>query len=137
MPEITGPRHHSQAGALLSVEINCLNKQGAAMRVIDVQVHPFDRNHPGRPWASPSHGLDSATGDEMVAAMNSVGVEGAIMVSSFSAYEYDPSYALEFYNTYPDKFRVVTPVDASDPAIDDVVARWEQTSVVRCISIRM
>src|ERR1051326_4731759 len=77
MPEITGPRRHSQAGAVLSVEINCLNKQGAAMRVIDVQVHPFDRNHPGRPWASPSHGLDSATGDEMVAAMNSVGVEGA------------------------------------------------------------
>ena len=27
------------------------------MPVIDVQVHPFDRNHPGRPWASPSHGL--------------------------------------------------------------------------------
>ena len=40
------------------------------MPVIDVQVHPFDRNHPGRPWASPSHGLDSATGEEMVAAMN-------------------------------------------------------------------
>jgi L-fuconolactonase len=40
----------------------------------------------------------------MVAAMKSVGVEGAIMVSSFSAYEYDPSYALEVYNTYPDKF---------------------------------
>jgi hypothetical protein len=31
----------------------------------------------------------------MVAAMNSVGVDGAIMVSSsFSAYEYDPSYVL-------------------------------------------
>ena len=58
------------------------------MPVIDVQVHPFDRNGPGRPWASPSHGLDSATGEEMVAAMNSVGVDGAIMVSSFSAYEY-------------------------------------------------
>ena len=50
------------------------------MPVIDVQVHPFDRNHPGRPWAGPSHGLDSATGEEMVAAMNSVGVDGAIMV---------------------------------------------------------
>jgi hypothetical protein len=73
-----------------------------------VQVHPFDRNHPGRRWASPSHGLDSATGEEMVAAMNSVGVDGAIMVSSFGAYEYDPSYALEVYNTHPDKFRVVT-----------------------------
>ena len=107
------------------------------MPVIDVQVHPFDRNHPGRPWASPSHGLNSATGEEMVAAMNSVGVDGAIMVSSFSAYEYDPSYALEVYNTYPDKFRVVTPVDATDPAIDDVVAKWAATPGARGIRIRM
>src|SRR5215218_6988649 len=107
------------------------------MPVIDVQVHPFDRNHPGRPWASPSHGLDSATGEEMVAAMNRVGVDGAIMVSSFSAYEYDPSYALEVYNTYPDKFRVVTPVDATDPAIDDVVAKWAATPGARGIRIRM
>jgi hypothetical protein len=49
------------------------------MPVIDVQVHPFDRNHPGRPWASPSHGLDSATGEAMVAAMTRVGVDGAIL----------------------------------------------------------
>src|SRR5664279_4035326 len=68
--------------------------------VIDVQVHPFDRNHPGRPWASPSHGLESASGDEMVAAMTKVGVDGAIMVSSFSAYRYDPSYALKVYNAH-------------------------------------
>ena len=107
------------------------------MPVIDVQVHPFDRNHPGRPWASPSHGLESASGEEMVAAMNSVGVDGAIMVSSFSAYEYDPSYALEVYHTYPDKFRVVTPVDATDPAIDDVVAKWATTQGARGIRIRM
>ena len=69
--------------------------------------------------------------------MNSVGVDGAIMVSSFSAYEYDPSYALEVYNAYPDKFRVVTPVDATDPAIDDVVAKWAATPGARGIRIRM
>jgi predicted TIM-barrel fold metal-dependent hydrolase len=107
------------------------------MPVIDVQVHPFDKNHPGRPWAGPSHGLLSATGEEMIAAMDSVGVDGAIMVSSFSAYEYDPSYALEVYNAWPDRFRVVTPVDATDPAIDDVVARWAATPGARGIRIRM
>src|SRR5438105_15924163 len=97
------------------------------MPVIDVQVHPFDRNHPGRPWASPSHRLDSATGEEMVAVMNSVGVDGAIMVSSFSAYEYNPSYALDVYNTYPDEFRFVTQVDEAAPAIDDVVEKCAAT----------
>jgi predicted TIM-barrel fold metal-dependent hydrolase len=97
------------------------------MPVIDVQVHPYDRNHPGRPWAGPSHGLDSATGDEMIAAMDSVGVDAAILVSSFNAYRFDPDYALSVYAAYPDRFRVVKPVDATDPAIDDVVASWATT----------
>jgi len=105
------------------------------MPVIDVQVHPYDRDHPGRPWAGPSHGLTSASGDEMVAAMDSVGVDGAIMVSSFNAYRYDPSYALEVYNKYPDRFRVVTPVDATDPAVGDVVAKWAVTQGARGIRI--
>jgi len=105
------------------------------MRVIDVQVHPYDRNHPGRPWAAPSHGLDSATGAEMTAAMDRVGVDAAVMVSSFNAYRFDPSYALEVYNTYPDRFRVVTPVDPTDPAIEDVIARWATTAGARGIRI--
>jgi L-fuconolactonase len=58
-------------------------------------------------------------------------------VSSFNAYRYDPSYALEVYTAYPDKFRVVTPVDATDPAIDDVVAKWAKTPGARGIRIRM
>ena len=73
----------------------------------------------------------------MVAAMSAVGVDGAIMVSSFSAYRYDPSYALEVYRRYPDKFRVVTPVDATDPAIEDIVARWAATDGARGIRIRL
>ena len=97
------------------------------MPIIDVQVHPYERDHPGRPWAGSAHGLESASGEEMVAAMDSVGVDGAIMVSSFNLYRYDPSYALSVYAAYPDRFRVVTPVDATDPNIDDVVARWAAT----------
>ena len=97
------------------------------MPIIDVQVHPYERDHPGRPWAGSAHGLASASGEEMVAAMDSVGVDGAIMVSSFNLYRYDPSYALSVYAAYPDRFRVVTPVDATDPNIDEVVARWAAT----------
>jgi L-fuconolactonase len=35
------------------------------------------------------------TGDQMVAAMNAVGVDAAILVSPFSMYRYDASYAKE------------------------------------------
>jgi L-fuconolactonase len=97
------------------------------MPVIDVQVHPYERNYPGRPWVGQLHGPESATGDEMVAAMKAVGVDAAILVSSFNLYRYDPSYALEVYAAYPERFRVVKPIDATDPGIDDVVAEWAAT----------
>ena len=34
------------------------------MPIIDVQVHPYERNSPERPWAGQAHALQSATGDE-------------------------------------------------------------------------
>ncbi len=85
------------------------------MPTIDVQVHAYERNHPGRPWAGHLHGPESANGDEMIAAMDAVGVDAAILVSSFNLYRYDPSYALEVYAAYSERFRVVTPVDPTDP----------------------
>jgi L-fuconolactonase len=97
------------------------------MPVIDVQVHAYERNHPGRPWSGHLYGPQSANGEEMVAAMDAVGVDAAIIVSTFNLYRYDPSYALEVYRKYPERFRVVKPIDVTDPAIDDVVADWAKT----------
>jgi L-fuconolactonase len=97
------------------------------MRTIDVQVHAYEHNHPGRPWAGQLHGPQSANGEEMTAAMDVVGVDAAIIVSTFNLYRYDPSFALSVYAKWPDRFRVVKPIDVSDPAIDDVVADWAAT----------
>ncbi|MDP6716264.1 MAG: hypothetical protein QF368_16800, partial [SAR202 cluster bacterium] len=44
---------------------------------IDVQVHAYERNSPERPWAGFLDGPDEVTGDDMVAAMDAVGVDGA------------------------------------------------------------
>ena len=46
------------------------------MPIIDAQVHAYERDHPGRPWAAVLHGPPEVTGDEMVAAMDAVGVDG-------------------------------------------------------------
>ena len=97
------------------------------MRTIDVQVHAYEHNHPGRPWVGQLHGPQSANCAEMTAAMDAVGVDGAIIVSTFNLYRYDPSYAMHCYYTHPDRFRVVKPIDALDPAIDDIVADWAKT----------
>ena len=61
---------------------------------IDVQVHAYEKNHPGRPWHGFLQGPDEVTGDDMVSAMAAVGVDGALLISPFSLYQYDASLSL-------------------------------------------
>jgi predicted TIM-barrel fold metal-dependent hydrolase len=67
------------------------------MPVIDSQVHAYERNHPGRPWVGHLHGPAEVTGDDMVKAMDDVGVDGALLVSPFAMYGFDGSYAQEVH----------------------------------------
>ena len=48
---------------------------------IDSQVHAYERDRPERPWQGTLAGPDEVTGDDMVAAMDAVGVDGALLVS--------------------------------------------------------
>ena len=97
------------------------------MPIIDVQVHAYERNHPGRPWVGHLAGPEHVTGDEMVAAMDAVGVDGAILVSPFALYRFDASYALDVYAAHPGRFGLVKPVDTADPGVADTVAAWAAT----------
>jgi L-fuconolactonase len=97
------------------------------MPIFDAQVHAYERNHPGRPWVGTLHGPAEVTGDQMVAAMDAVGVDGAVLVSPFSMYRYDASYALEIFAAHPSRFRLVKPVDPTDPAVADTIADWAAT----------
>ena len=53
------------------------------MTIIDSQVHAYEANTSKRPWHSVPNWPDHVTGDEMVAAMDKVGVDGAIFISAF------------------------------------------------------
>ena len=96
------------------------------MPIIDSQVHAYEANTPKRPWHSVPNWPAHVTGDEMVAAMDKVGVDGAIFISAFSMYQYDASYALEVQRAHPGKFGIVKPVDPENPAVADVVAEWKK-----------
>ena len=98
------------------------------MPIFDSQVHAYERNHPGRPWVGTLHGPAEVTGDQMAAAMDAVGVDGAVLVSPFSMYRYDASYALEVFAAHPSRFRLVKPVDPTDPAVVDTIADWASTN---------
>jgi predicted TIM-barrel fold metal-dependent hydrolase len=97
------------------------------MPIFDSQVHAYERNHPGRPWVGTLHGPTEVTGDQMAAAMDDVGVDGAVLVSPFSMYRYDASYAREVFAKHPNRFRLVKPVDPTDPRVADTITDWAST----------
>jgi L-fuconolactonase len=95
--------------------------------VIDSQVHAYAANTPERPWHNVPNWPAHVTGDEMVAAMDKVGVAGAIYISPISMYQYDASYAVSVQKAHPDRFALVKPVNPDDPAVADVIAEWKKT----------
>jgi L-fuconolactonase len=98
------------------------------MPIIDSQVHAYEANTAQRPWASVPNWPDHVTGDEMVAAMDKLGIDGAILISPFAMYRYDASYAVEVQRAHPGRFAIVKPVDPDDPAVADVIADWKKTA---------
>ena len=96
------------------------------MTIIDSQVHAYEANTPKRPWHSVPNWPAHVTGDEMVAAMDKVGVDGAIFISAFSLYRYDASYAVEVQRAHPGRLAIIKPVDPDDPDVEDVIARMEE-----------
>ncbi len=94
------------------------------MLTIDAQVHAYERDHPGRPWAAVLAGPPEMTGDGMVAAMDEVGVDGALLVSVFTMYRYDESYAVSVHAAHPNRFGLIKPVDPNDPGVEETIADW-------------
>src|SRR5437667_1228977 len=95
--------------------------------IIDSQVHAYEANTPKRLLHTVPNWPDHVTGDEMVAAMDKVGVDGAIFISAFSMYRYDASYAVEVQRAHPGRIAIVKPVDPDNLDVADVVADWQKT----------
>ena len=94
---------------------------------IDSQVHAYERNRPERPWNGFLEGPDEVTGDDMVAAMSAVGVNGALLISPFRLYGYDASYILEVFAKHPGRFGLIRPFDSQSEAVADQIAEWAGT----------
>ena len=107
------------------------------MVTIDAQVHAYERDHSGRPWAAVLYGPPEVTGDDMVAAMDAVGVDGALLVSPFTMYRYDASYAIAVYAAHPDRFRLIKPVDPADPGVAETIADWARTDGTLAIRLML
>ncbi len=95
--------------------------------VIDSQVHAYERDRPERPWQGSLTGPAEVTGDDIVTAMDAAGVDGSLLVSPFSMYRYDASYALEVYAKHPTRFRLIKPFDPHSNTIAEDMAEWAAT----------
>lgn len=95
--------------------------------IIDSQVHPYERNHPQRPWHAALEGPPEVTGDDMIAAMDRAGVDAALLVSSITLYRYDPRYALKAYAARPSRFAVIKPFDPADANVGEQIEEWAAT----------
>lgn len=103
--------------------------------LIDAQLHAYERNHPARPWHAVLAGPPEATGDQTVATLDASGVDGAILISAFTMYRYDASYALEVYKRHPGRFALIKPVDPAAPDVADIIAEWKRTP--GAVAVRM
>jgi predicted TIM-barrel fold metal-dependent hydrolase len=107
------------------------------MPTIDAQVHCYERNHPGRPWHEALVGPPEVTGNDMIKAMDSVGVDGALLISVFTMYRFDASYAVAVRNAHPNRFALIKPVDPNDPKVGETIADWARTEGTVAIRIMM
>ncbi|MFY9693854.1 MAG: amidohydrolase family protein [Xanthobacteraceae bacterium] len=97
------------------------------MPIIDAQLHAYERDRPERPWHAALTGPPEATGEQTVAILDEAKVDSAILVSAFTMYRYDSSYAVEVRNRYPNRFALVRPVDPANPTVAEVIADWKRT----------
>jgi predicted TIM-barrel fold metal-dependent hydrolase len=107
------------------------------MPTIDVQVHCYERNHPGRPWHAVLAGPPEVTGADQVKAMDAVGVDGALLISVHTMYHWDASYAVAVRNAYPGRFALVKPVDPNDAKVVDTIDEWAKADGTVAIRIMM
>ena len=61
------------------------------MTIIDSQVHAYEANTAKRPWHNVPNWPDHVTGDEMVAAMDKVGVDNMMPNARYLLVHWEPA----------------------------------------------
>ena len=94
------------------------------MTIIDSQVHSYEKDSPSNRWVGYLPGPEEAKGDQMVVAMDEVEVDAALLVSAYSVYGYDPTYALKVYSDHPSRFRLIKPFNPKSDSSYEEVIEW-------------
>jgi predicted TIM-barrel fold metal-dependent hydrolase len=97
------------------------------MLVTDAQVHLWEIERPDRPWPkdgrSTPHRPNGFTAEQMLAEMDPIGVDRAVIVPPSWIGETN-AYALEAAERYPSRFAVMGRFDSEDPAFLAQLPTW-------------
>jgi len=97
--------------------------------IIDAQVHAYAASSATWPWLHPraTPTLPEVTGEQLVAAMDAVGVDAAMLVSPWETYRDDTRYAESVYRSHPGRFRLVAPIDPNGSGVTARIKEWAAT----------
>ena len=96
------------------------------MLVTDAQVHLWEAERPERPWRKlerPPHRPNGFSADEMLAEMDTAGVDRAVIVPPTWTGE-DNSWALDVAARHPKRFAVIGRFDAKAVEAREQLAQW-------------
>ena len=103
------------------------------MPTLDSQVHAYERNHPGRPWIGTLYGPPEVTGDKMVAAMDAVGVDGAILASPSACIATTGQLHPNVFAAHPSRFSWSSrPIRPTPPS----TVFWPRSVLHRTVGLR-
>jgi predicted TIM-barrel fold metal-dependent hydrolase len=110
--------------------------------IIDTHVHPLSddrQRYPLAPGASEPpdwHNQVRLTADDCLEQMERAGVDKMVLVSSYTAYGHDSSFAADAAAQHPDRFVGVCRIDGRAPDAPDVLSRWVEERGMRGVRLQ-
>jgi L-fuconolactonase len=99
------------------------------MLITDAQCHIWEVDRPGRPWPQPWRNqpqlTDGFSAEQMLAAMDTTGVDRAIIVPPTWAGDGNET-AHDTVAKYPDRFAIMGRIDTEAPGAPELLERWLQ-----------
>jgi L-fuconolactonase len=93
------------------------------MQIVDTHAHIYSPDTDAYPMRTDPLLPPEGTGgiDHLLREMNAAGVERALLIQTFTAYEYDNRFIADTASANPDRTRGVVTMDPTDPAAPDLL----------------
>jgi predicted TIM-barrel fold metal-dependent hydrolase len=99
--------------------------------MIDTHVHVVAGDRGRYPVRDDPPAWPAVTGARLVAEMDALGIERALLVQSFFTYGFDNSYAIDCAAGHPGRFQVVCVIDQTAPDAPEILTRLVREQGVR------